>query len=239
MTQADRDRLVALKKAASGAITQRQAAEELKLSERQERGLLAKLRGRGDQAIHSGWRVCGSFVGHESMEENMAVVEQYLGRYGRPLEFYTDKASIFYTTPKKNHAAREQPLPPTQIGRALAELNIGWIAAHSPQAKGRIERSFNTAQDRLVKGMRVAGVKTIEEANAYLESEYLPEWNAKFTVVPPSADNAHRPLRKQGRLEAILCRVEQRVGGKGYTRRLDGETFQIAPPDILPRLCGS
>jgi transposase len=352
MTQADRDRLVALKKAASGAIRQRQAAEELKLSERQVRRLLAKLRGGGDQAILHGlrgrrsnrrlaeeveegavailkqdvyrgfgptlaseylakkhalavsketlrkwmtragvwrsspqrvvevhsWRarrerlgelvqwdtsedewtegrgekmylvsmiddatsrVFARFVRHDSMEENMAVLEQYLGRYGRPLEFYTDKASIFYTTPKKNHPAREQPLPPTQIGRALAELNIGWIAAHSPQAKGRIERSFNTAQDRLVKGMRVAGVKTIEEANAYLESEYLPEWNAKFTVVPACADDAHRPLRKQDRLEAILCRVEQRVVGNDYTVRVDGETYQIARPDIRPRLSGA
>ena len=184
-------------------------------------------------------RVFARFVRHDSMEENMAVLEQYLRRYRRPLEFYTDKASIFYTTPKKNHPAREQPLPPTQIGRALAELNVGWIAAHSPQAKGRIERSFNTAQDRLVKGMRVAGVKTIEEANAYLESEYLPEWNARFTVVPACADDAHRPLRKQDRLEAILCRVEQRVVGNDYTVRVDGKTYQIARPDIRPRMCGA
>ena len=352
MTQADRDRLVALKKAASGAITQRQAAEELQLSERQVRRLLRKLRRGGDQAILHGlrgrrsnrkteeevqrqavtllkqevyrgfgptlaseylahkhgiavsketvrkwmaaaglwrarprrvaevhtWRarrdrfgelvqwdtsehdwtegrgekmylvsmiddatsrVFARFVRHDSVEENMAVLEQYLRRYGRPLEFYTDKASIFYTTPKKNHPVREEPLPPTQIGRALRELNIGWIAAHSPQAKGRIERSFNTAQDRLVKGMRVAGVKTIEQANAYLEAEYLPEWNARFAVVPACADDAHRSLRKQNRLEAILCRVEQRVVGNDYTVRLDGQTYQIARQDVRPRLCGA
>jgi hypothetical protein len=83
-------------------------------------------------------------------------------------------------------------MPPTQIGRALRELNIVWIAAHSPQAKGRVERSFDTAQDRLVKEMRVAGVKTLEEANRYLRDEFLPWWNRTLTVEPASADDAHR-----------------------------------------------
>lgn len=66
------------------------------------------------------------------------------------------------------------PLPPTQIGRALRELDIVWIAAHSPQAKGRVERSFQTAQGRLVRELRVAEAKTLEEANAYLEAEFTP-----------------------------------------------------------------
>src|SRR6266704_4597538 len=106
-------------------------------------------------------RLFGRLVRHDSTAENMAVLEQYLRRYRRPLEFYTDKASIFLTAPKKNHTARDEPLPPTQIGRALQELGVGWIAAHSPQAKGRVERSFQTAQDRLVKGLRVVGAKTL------------------------------------------------------------------------------
>ena len=127
-------------------------------------------------------RLFARFVRSDSTEANMGVLEAYLLRFGRPLEFYTDKASIFVTTEKKNHPKREEPLPTTQIGRGLAELAIGWIAAHSPQAKGRVERSFETAQDRLVKGLRVAGAKTLEEANAYLEAEYLPEWDAKFTI---------------------------------------------------------
>jgi hypothetical protein len=86
--------------------------------------------------------------------------------------FYTDKASLFVTAEKR---LRDRPaervdtadLPPTQIGR---ELGFTWIAAHSPQAKGRIERSFGTAQDRLVKGLRVAGVATMDEANPYLRT---------------------------------------------------------------------
>jgi len=352
MTQADRDRLVALKKAASGAITQRQAAAELDFSERQVRRLLAKLRGGGDKAILHGlrsrrsnrkmdeeieqravailkqdvyrgfgptlageylakkhdievsketvrkwmrsaglwrarpqrvvevhiWRarrerfgellqwdtsdhdwtegrgekmylvkmiddatshLFARFVRHDSSAENMWVLGQYLQRYGRPLEYYTDKASIFRTTPKKNHPVREEPLPPTQIGRALEELNIARKDAPTPQAKGRVERSFETAQDRLVKGLRVAGAKTVEQANAYLEAEYLPEWNAKFTVVPACPDDAHRPLGREHNLEAILCRVEQRVVSNDYTVRLDGETYQIARQNIRPRLRGA
>src|SRR5207237_655185 len=70
-----------------------------------------------------------------------------------------------------------------QIGRAWREMEIGWIAAHSPQAKGRIERFFGTAQDRLVKGLRLAQAASLEEANTYLEQEYLPLWNRSFTVV--------------------------------------------------------
>jgi len=106
------------------------------------------------------------FVRSDSTEKNMRLLWDYLEKFGRPLTFYTDKASLFQTTEKRR---RDEPgidkdrmeMPPTQIGRALQELGIIWIPAHSPQAKGRVERNFGTAQDRLVKGMRVAGVKTI------------------------------------------------------------------------------
>jgi hypothetical protein len=184
-------------------------------------------------------RLFARFVRHDSTVENMAVLEQYLRRYGRPLEFYTDKASIFLTTPKKNHAPRDEPLPPTQIGRALNELGVGWIAAHSPQAKGRVERSFQTAQDRLVKGLRVAAAKTLAQANAYLESEYLPEWNSKFTVVPACGDDAHRKLGQQHALEPILCPVDHRVIASDYTIRHEGKLYQIAAGQIRPRMRGA
>ena len=351
MTQTDRDRLVALKKARDKKMTQRQAAEELQISERQVRRLLGRLEEVGDKAVLHGlrgrsnrrikeenkqravailsgnvyqgfgptlaseylakkhemkvsketvrkwmreaglwrarqqrvteihmWRkrrerfgelvqwdtsthdwlegrgekiylikmiddassrLFARFVRSDSTVDNMAVVEGYLLRYGRPLEFYTDKASIFVTTPKKNHPVREEPLPPTQIGRALKELGIGWIAAHSPQAKGRVERSFQTAQDRLVKGLRVAGAKTLEEANAYLATEYLPEWEAKFTVVAACADDAHRPLGKQHDLAAILSEVEQRLVTPDYTLRHDTRILQIVRADVRPRMRGS
>jgi hypothetical protein len=181
-------------------------------------------------------RLFARFVRSDSTAQNMAVLEEYLRRYGRPLEFYTDKASIFVTTPKKNHTGRDEPLPPTQIGRALQELGIGWIAAHSPQAKGRVERSFETAQDRLVKGLRIADAKTLEEANAYLESEYLPEWEAKFTVQAACADDANRALGKQHNLVAILSEVEQHVITNDYTIRHATKIFQIVREDIRPRM---
>ncbi len=122
----------------------------------------------------------------------------YLERHGRPAAFYTDKASLFQTTAKLRRIDKDQqiqerqPLPPTQIGRALRELGITWIAAHSPQAKGRVERSFGTAQDRLVKGLRVAGVGTLEEANRYLDQEFLPWWNQHLRVLPANSADAHR-----------------------------------------------
>ena len=352
MTQADRDRLVALKKAAKGLITRKQAAGELNISERQVYRLLAAMKERKDKAVVHGlrgrpsnrrldpameskaiellrdrklrdygprlasqhlakkhgivvsketmrqwmvraglwrsrkqrvhevhvWRprrerfgelvqwdtsehdwlegrgevrylitmiddatsrVFARFVNSDSTEANMGVLEEYLRRFGRPLEFYTDKASIFHTTPKKNHPQRDTPLPATQIGRALQELGIGWIAAHSPQAKGRVERSFKTAQDRLVKLMRAEGVTTLEAANRYLDEFYLPECQALFSVAPACSDDAHRPLGPGHDLAAILCRVEHRVVLNNYTIQVDRQFWQIERDQVRPRLRGA
>src|SRR5436305_239586 len=118
-------------------------------------------------------------------------------------------------------------MPPTQIGRALQELEIVWIGAHSPQAKGRVERNFGTAQDRLVKGMRVAGVKTIEEANRYLEEEYLVWWERAMTVEAANPDDAHRPLDKSQHLAASLSHVETRQVRNDYTFPSGGMFYQI------------
>jgi hypothetical protein len=130
-------------------------------------------------------------------------------------------------------------MPPTQIGRALRELGITWIPAHSPQAKGRVERGFSTAQDRLVKGMRVAGVGTLEQANHYLETEFLPWINATLAVAPASADDAHRRLEKQHDLAAILSPVESRRVNNDYTIQLDTKIYQIGRKDIRTGLRGA
>jgi hypothetical protein len=120
------------------------------------------LEGRGEQLyliamIHDATsRLFARFVRHDSTEENMRLLWDCLEKFGRPVAFYTDKASLFQTAEKRK---RDEPgvekdpveMPPTQIGRALRELGITWIAAHSAQAKGRVERNFQTAQDRLVK----------------------------------------------------------------------------------------
>jgi hypothetical protein len=178
------------------------------------------------------------FVEHDSTEENMRLLWSYLERQGRPVSFYTDKAALFHTTPKvfrkSSDLSRDerQPAPPTQIGRALRELGIVWIAAHSPQAKGRIERSFGTAQDRLVKGLRVAGARTQEQANRYLEQEFVPWWNQHLMVLPANACDAHRPLSAEHDLAAVLCQVHTRQVANDYTFRFQGHQYQIARGSI-------
>jgi hypothetical protein len=355
MTQRERDRLVVLKKAQKKLITQEQAAGELRMTPRQVRRMLGRLRKEGDRAVihklrgrpsnrkteektrarivsilsgeiyrgfgptlageylekrhgivigrealrqimmtaglwrarrrkvekaHS-WRTRRScrgelvqwdtsvhdwlegrgermylihmiddatseltarFVGSDSTEENMRLLWLYLERHGRPLAFYTDKASLFRTAPKTPRDQKEmprderEPLPPTQIGRALAELGIVWIGAHSPQAKGRVERSFGTAQDRLVKGLRVARVKTLEAANRYLDEDFLPWWNQHLKVAPAHPADAHRLLSGEHDLAAILSEAQTRQVGSDYTIRLEGKIYLIARDQIRPGL---
>ena len=189
-------------------------------------------------------RLLARFVRHDTTAENMRLLWSYLERFGRPLAFYTDKASLFQTAEKRK---RDEPgvekdaveMPPTQIGRALRELGITWIPAHSAQAKGRVERNFRTAQDRLVKGMRVAGVKTIEEANQYLQEDYLVWWERELTVEPDNGDDAHRRLEKSHNLAASLSHVETRQVRPDYTLRWDGGLFQIERQAIVSGLRGA
>jgi len=183
------------------------------------------------------------FVERDSSEENLAMLGRWLQRWGRMVGCYTDQASLFQTATKSR---RDRPgerleaheLPPTQIGRALRELQIAWIPAHSPQAKGRVERGFGTDQDRLVKGLRVAGVRTLEEANAYLEQEYLPWWEEHCTVKPAHPDDAHRSLEGYD-LESILSLVEERTVGHDYTVRYRRGIYQIDRREIVPGLRGA
>jgi transposase len=189
-------------------------------------------------------RLFARFVRHDSTEENMKLLWSYLEKFGRPLSFYTDKASLFQTTEKRK---RDEPgvekdaveMPPTQIGRALRELGITWIAAHSPQAKGRIERNFGTAQDRLIKGMRVAGVTTLEQANQYLTDDYLVWWERELTVEAANPDDAHRPLTKSHDLAASLSHVEHRQVRPDYTLRWVGKLYQIQRKAIRTGLRGA
>jgi hypothetical protein len=184
------------------------------------------------------------FVASDSTAENMGVLEGYLREHGRPLAVYTDKAGLFQTAQKRR---RDEPgadkdvveMPPTQIGRALRELGIVWIPAHSPQAKGRVERSFQTAQDRLVKEMRVADIGSLEQANEFLVREFLPWCDNHLKVAPASPDNAHRPLETNHDLAAILSHVETRQVANDYTLQLESKLYQIDRKDIRPGLRGS
>jgi len=185
-------------------------------------------------------RALARFAEQDTTQENFRLLRTYLERWGRPGEFYTDQDSMF-TVNRPVRQAEDEAWPEawTQIGRALKELGMGWIPAHSPQAKGRIERFFGTAQDRLVKGMRKAGVRSLEEANAYLQQEYLPLWNRRFTAPATNPTDAHRQLGQEHDLGAILSHVEERVVANDYTIHYDKKIYQIARADIRPGLRGA
>ena len=209
------------------------------------------LEGRGEEKLYliamiddATSRLWARFAPHDSTAENMQLLWSYVEKFGRPLLFYTDQAGLFQTAEKRR---RDEPgvdkdrveMPPTQIGRALKELGIAWCAARSPQAKGRVERTFGTAQDRLVKGMRKAEVKTLEQANQYLQEHYLVWWEQAMTVEPSHAEDAHRPLDRSHCLAASLSHVETRQVRNDYTLRLDAQLYQIERSSIVSGLRGA
>lgn len=177
-------------------------------------------------------RLWAEFFATDSTATNMAMLRSYLGRFGRPVGLYADKASHFKTTRRADlEEALQGREAETQIARALRELGIRYIPAHSPQAKGRVERSFETAQDRLVKGMRLEGISTIVDANRYLKKEFLPMWNKRFTRRPASSADAHRPLNGHD-LKVILSVQETRTVGNDYTLRHGGRLYQLDRSEI-------
>lgn len=182
------------------------------------------------------------FVPRDNGAANRGVVIDYLRRYGRPVAFYTDKAGHFgqWTRSVSKTPLQERETKRTEsiIRRALAELNVGLIQAHSPQAKGRIERNFGTDQDRLIKEMRVLGIRTLEEGNRYLEEVYIDYWNDRFAVEPAKARNAHRKLPKRADLEALFSETLTRSVNNDFTIRYDNQRWQIPRDqarDIRPR----
>jgi transposase len=177
------------------------------------------------------------FVPADSTEQHMRVLWGYIERYGRPLAVYTDKAGLFQPTLAPGWKTEEPgEKTETQLGRAFRELGMEWIAAHSPQAKGRVERSFQTMQDRLVKGLRLADARSIEDGNRHLEKQFLPEWNERFTVKPNDEFNAHRPVGETLRLESILSHVEPRQVDNNYTVAWQGGHWQIPKTAVRPGL---
>lgn len=184
-----------------------------------------------DDATSRSW---GRFVWSDGTRENMGVLWGYVVRYGRALDYYTDRDSMFTVARRPGEGQDQQRAADrlTQIGRALRELGIGWIAAYSPQAKGRVERSFLTDQDRLIKELRLAKVNTMEAANAFLEKEYWPEWNAKFTRPARGEEDLHRPLAEGFELGSALSHVEHRTITNNYTFPYYGKHYQIVREDL-------
>jgi hypothetical protein len=180
------------------------------------------------------------FVPADSTEHHMRVLWGYIAQHGRPQAVYTDKAGLFQPALPPGWKQEEPgPKTETQLGRAFRETGIEWIAAHSPQAKGRIERSFGTMQDRLVKGLRRAGAASMEEANRYLENEFVPDWNGRFTVKAGSDVDAHRPVGGMLCMESILSHVETRKVMNDYTVAWEGQRRQIPKQKVTPGLRGS
>jgi hypothetical protein len=171
-------------------------------------------------------RILAGFYAGETVEAHMDLLGQWLKRYGRPVALYTDHDSIFEYQSK----GRSDPEGLTQFGRALQELGIELILAHSPQAKGRVERFFETAQDRWVKELRLAGVSTRQQANTLARRLLIPQFNRRFSVEPASPSDGHRPLGPGHNLAAILSLQHQRVVTNDYTVRFQNRLYQVGQP---------
>jgi len=154
------------------------------------------------------------------------VFEGWCEAYGLPGSLYVDRDSIYRceraATVAEQIAGKE---PMTQFGRAMEQLAVELIMAHSPQAKGRVERRNGLLQDRLVKEMRLAGINDLEAANRFLRARFLPALNRKFTVKARSPADTHRAVPAE--LTQILSWQEERAVGQDWTVAWQGRWFQI------------
>ena len=189
--------------------------------------------GRGPRCVLMGYiddatgEVFGRFYEYEGTIPAMDSFRRYLERYGIPLSVYLDKHTTYKSTAKptiQDELNNRKPL--SEFERALKELGVEVIHANSPQAKGRIERLFGTFQDRLVKEMRLRGIRTIEEANGFLE-EYLPLYNRRFAVCPQGKEDLHRPIGRGVKLEEILCIKTDRTLRNDFTVAHNHKLYQV------------
>lgn len=185
----------------------------------------------------TGW-TWGRLVEAETVQAAMTVLREWVAGHGLPRSLYPDRHSIYRRNDKaaEEIAHRTGTRPLTRFGEAMEELNVGLICAHSPQAKGRVERANGTLQDRLVKLLALEGITTIEAANAYLEQTFLPDHNARFAVEATEPGDAHRPAPSEAELAAALCPVrEGRVVDKSGCVSWRGRCFELAGSDAKPR----
>jgi hypothetical protein len=177
------------------------------------------------------------FVQDEGTLPVFSFWQEYFLAHGKPRSIYLDKLRTYFN----NHPSAlgdEEML--TQFQRAMRELGVKTIVAHSPQAKGRIEKLFETLQDRLIKELRLRNISDIPTANLFLKEEFILWFNAKYGVEPVRKANLHRPLNQQERkqLPAILSRHSQRVVQNDFTFRFNNQWFQLAkeqPATIRPK----
>lgn len=168
------------------------------------------------------------FVAAESTRAYLDLLGDCVREHGRPVALYSDRHSIF-----TKHDP-EDPVP-TQFERALGQLDIASIQALTPQAKGRVERLFQTLQDRLVKALRLAGIDSIDEANAFLPG-YLAGHNERFAVIPAQPEDAHRAWRGgDEQLSRIASLQYRRILSKDLVARFGGQRYIVQTRDGSPR----
>ena len=170
----------------------------------------------------------GRFYPEETTESVMDCFGRYIRRSGVPQALYVDKDSIYVVNNREPTGAEilESREPLTQFGRAAEELGVKIVLAHSPQAKGRVERVHGTHQDRLVKLLRLEGIGTMTAANAYLEDRYWKAYNGKFARPAAEAADLHRKMPAE--LEQVLCLKEPRMVGKDWCVCFEKRVLQIA-----------
>jgi len=189
--------------------------------------------GRGPKCVLMGYiddatgTVNGRFYDYEGTMPAMDSFKRYIKRYGMPQSVYLDKHTTYKSTAKQSIEDELEDIKPmSQFERSLAELEVTVIHANSPQAKGRIERQFRTLQDRLVKEMRLVGVKSVDQANEFLII-YLPKHNTKFKVKAVSEVDLHRPALSMRELNKIFCIREERTLQNDFTIAYNGKLYQI------------
>ncbi|HXF29538.1 MAG TPA: ISNCY family transposase [Chlamydiales bacterium] len=163
------------------------------------------------------------FCRTETSEDYLKMLRMYLERYGRPLALYSDKHSIFRVTKKEQYTEGKWT---TRFHGVLKELDIELICAHSPQAKGRVERANGTLQDRLIKEMRERRISSIEEGNAFLD-EFTKIYNKKFAKAPANPEDAHRSLLPSHKPEQLFMLKETRILSKDLSFQYKNEIYQI------------
>lgn len=170
----------------------------------------------------TGYTTAAKFVPTETAEGYLEILKDHLEKYGRPLAFYVDKHAIF----RVNREELKKGTGITHFGRVLKELGIELICAHSPQAKGRVERKNGVLQDRLIKEMRLLGISTIEKGNAFLPT-FLSDLNKRFGKEAANSEDAHRPLRTQDDLKKIFSWKDTRVLSKDLTFQHHGVLYMV------------
>jgi len=190
----------------------------------EQRGKECVLMGYIDDAKST---VFARFYEYEGTLPAMDSFKRYIKKYGIPHSLYLDQHSTYKSTAKpKIEDELEGRRPMSQFERACYKLGVEFIHARSAPAKGRIERLFRTFQDRLIKEMRLRGISSIDEANKFLK-HYLPVFNRKFSVLPKSIDDFHRPLPQNINLDEVLCLKTKRALRNDFTVEHNKKLYQV------------